>query len=218
VPRPHGSAARGPYPSLPVSHDIYYAFTLHYTAVVDPVSPTRGPPIICMVHRHFTPPPLSPGPAVQLDIMTASTGFTFELVGGVQTGNIVRKSGGASAFMNYGDLAEDTVVSVRDVVFVNNTGLSSGGGLVITMNCVAVGDASLTVSGCVFEGNHASVNGGGVWTNFNPDPPTMGSGGNDPTALFSCPTTPYRCAVARMCAGLRVCLRWVGGRTYVRVS
>ena len=124
--------------------------------------------------------------------MTASIGFTFELVGGVQTGNIVRKSGGASAFMNYGDLAEDTVVSVRDVVFVNNTGRSSGGALVLTMNCVEVGDASLTVSGCVFEGNHASVNGGGVWTNFNPDTPAYGNGSTDPTALVSCPKTPYR--------------------------
>ena len=132
------------------------------------------------------------GSAVELDLITAATGFFFEIVGGVQTTNIVSKSGGSTAFMNYGNLAEDTVVSVRDVVFVNNSGLSSGGGLVIAMNCVAVGDASLTVSGCVFEGNHASVNGGGVWTNFNPDTPAYGNGSMDPTALVSCPKIPYR--------------------------
>ena len=127
--------------------------------------------------------------------MTSATDLTLEVIGGTQRRNTANK-GGSTALLNFGERSDTTVVTVANVTFVDNTCHRSGGALALQMQCAALGPSVLTVSGCVFDGNVASVNGGGVWTDFKLDVPSRGSatgsGSGDATSLGTCPQSDYR--------------------------
>ncbi len=129
--------------------------------------------------------------------MTSASDLTLEVIGGTQRRNTAHK-GGSTALLNFGEQSDTTgtVVTVANVTFVDNTCHCSGGALALQMQCVALGPSALTVSGCVFDGNVASVNGGGVWTDFKLDVPSRGSatgsGSGDATSLGACPQSDYR--------------------------
>jgi hypothetical protein len=132
---------------------------------------------------------------VEVDVMTSATDLTLEVIGGTQRRNTAHK-GGSTALLNFGERSDTTVVAVANVTFVDNTCHRSGGALALQMQCAALGLSVFTVSGCIFDGNVASVNGGGVWTDFKLDVPSRGSatgsGSGDATSLGACPQSDYR--------------------------
>ena len=123
--------------------------------------------------------------------MTSASDLTLEVIGGTQRRNTANK-GGSTALLNFGERSNTTVVTVANVTFVDNTCHRSGGALALQMQCAALGPSVLTVSGCVFDGNVASVNGGGVWTDFKLDAPSSEAVGGEATSLGACPQSDYR--------------------------
>ena len=92
--------------------------------------------------------------------MSSAADVVFDLSGGVQSHNTAHKSGGSTAFLNFGDSSDAVAVNVDGVPFLNNTSDRSGAGLVLQMVAGGLGQGALAVSGCVFEGNAARANGG----------------------------------------------------------
>jgi hypothetical protein len=71
------------------------------------------------------------GPSIEIDLFSSNDGPTldvdFEVIGGVQRGNVGHKAGGATAFFDYSVLQDYIRASVENVDFVDNIGHSSGG-------------------------------------------------------------------------------------------
>jgi hypothetical protein len=125
---------------------------------------------------------------------SVATDVHFEVTGGTQTRNAAHKAGGATAFYQYGSGGgDDTAVDIRGVRFVDNVGRSSGAALVFGLSSDYVGPTSLAVSGCLFQGNAAVLNGGGVWTDLERgDDPAWSAHSGDATSMAACPSSPYR--------------------------
>ncbi len=148
-----------------------------------------------------------------------STNTQFDLVGGSQTNNTAHKSGGSTAYYNYGDVVVDTTVVVDGVVFANNVGERSGAGLVLgVLGVTEEAGSVLTVSRCIFEGNVAELNGGGLFTDFTEDTSAAAAQVSAATGSASsdtCGDLGFRCVVLLSAITWRICAGtvWSGFRT-----